>query len=305
MQRFFAAPQRFFLQQMPGLAIHDIAEEVGREPLVLDRLQQSRLQRKLLDMQLCGTEDGEQAGIRALRARALLPPLAVGVRAYADERELTAPQAASWREWAGPDDPRGESPAFELDLGDAGVLHGSIDGVLGHGLAGWVGRAGSVRRWFAWWLDALVYRAAIDGEGECRVFGINKDNAKPVLPITVAMPGRDAARAELRKLAALMRAGLNLPLLLPPRSGWVLAEKLVRGKRGVQDMAWSFRMAAGTWEDGDWPENRDPWIATVLRGRQPFADPEDATGKACLELAQAMYVPVWQALLGKGGQDGA
>ena len=303
LKRFFAAPQKTFLRQQPNLAIADIEAEIGREPLVLDPLHRAHMQRQLLQPLLAG--EAADATLDELRARALLPPLAVGLQAHAEACAEVLPQAVGWRDWAAGEDPRGVQQSFELDLGSAGILHGVVDGVLERGFAGWVGRAGSVRRWFAWWLDALAYRAAIDAQGECRAFGINKDNAKPELPVTVAMPDRTAARAELARLVGLMRAGLSTPLLLPPRSGWVLAEKLVRGKRGQLDVSWAFEQAAKTWQDGDWPENRDAWIATVLRGREPFADPHDETGQACRELAELMYVPVWRALLGKDAHGNA
>ena len=299
LKRFFAAPQKSFLRQRPGLAIADIEAEIGREPLVLDPLHQALMQRRLLQKLLAG--ETAEGTLGDLRARAMLPPLAVGAQAHAEARAEVLPQTVSWRDWAAGEDPRGTPQAFELEIGDAGVLHGTVTGVIEHGFAGWVGRAGSVRRWFDWWLDALAYRAAIDAEGECRAFGINKDNVKPELPLTALMLDRDSARAELRKLVGLMREGLRTPLLLPPRSGWVLAEKLVRGKgqAGIHDVPWAFQGAAKKWQDGDWPENRNAWIATVLRGREPFADPEDETGRACHQLAEILYVPVWRALLQK------
>lgn len=301
MKRFFAAPQKAFLQQV-GLSINDIDAEVGREPLVLDPLHESRMQRQLLDNLLCQAQSDDKQNVSQLRARALLPPLAVGEQAYADAYGDIAPQALAWRAWAGTGDPRGERRTFELDLGEAGVLHGAIDGVHEGGFAAWVGRPGSARRWLHWWLDALAYRAAIDESGECRAFGIDNDKVKPRLPASAHMPDRQAAREHLRKLAILMRGGMQTPLWLPPKSGWALAEVLAAGPRKNESdedaMQRAFNAAQKKWGEGDWSDSRDPWVAMVLRGREPFANPGSETADACVYLAQRIYVPLWLAVSG-------
>ncbi|MGB8633660.1 MAG: exodeoxyribonuclease V subunit gamma [Rhodanobacteraceae bacterium] len=308
MKRFFAAPQRAFLQQA-GLAINDIDDEVGREPLVLDALHESRMQRQLLGNLLSRANSGDEQNMRHLRAHALLPPLAVGEQAYADAHAQVAPQALSWRNWAGSDSPCGERRRFALDLGDAGILHGAIEGVYESGFAGWVGRTGSARRWSHWWLDALVYRAAIDESGECCAFGISKDKDKLQLPIVARMPSREEAREHLRKLAILMREGMRMPFWLPPKSGWALAQVLAAAPRKNESaddvLQRAFKAAHKKWDEGSWSDSRDPWVAMVLRGREPFADPGSETAEACLDLAQRIYVPLWSALLAGGAHGNA
>ncbi len=300
LMRFFRAPQRAFLMQQAGLSINHLDEEIGREPLVLSARDQASMQRQLLAGMLQDPPRTASEMEVLLRARALLPPLEVGTRACLDAQQQLAAQARAWRDWRRP--PQAETRAFTLDLGERGSLTGRIDGVHDNGWAGWVGRDGSVRRWFDWWLQALSYRAAIDADGDCRAFGLESRHGSARLPLTAAMPEAAAAREHLAMLVGLMHQGLADPLPLPPRCGWAMADVLAGGLRRNEDEAAlrqrALNAAARTWYEGDWAESADPWIATALRGHRPFTGDDEALDTACMQLAERLYLPALAAIAG-------
>jgi exodeoxyribonuclease V gamma subunit len=181
-----------------------------------------------------------------------------------------------------------------LPLPSGRVLEGVLPGLEPSGYAGWVGRANSVRRWFDWWLGALVACALHDGT-RCIAFGRNADELQ--LPLTPAMPGaRDAARM-LDGLLALREEGLVAPLPLPPRSAWTWARLVAEGKGEDEALDQAARTWGGVHVFAG--ESTDPWIATALRGTSPFDDGAGPAAQRFMELAWQVYGPPWLALTGR------
>jgi exodeoxyribonuclease V gamma subunit len=295
LQRFFAAPQREFLRRQVGAALEsDALDTPDREPLVEDPMQRAAVDRQLMRLLLRDDSASTDDTVRHARllAQGLLPPLALGEKVYAQAMDDVAPQAAAWRRWRDGQVPP-PAPRFELQLPSGRVLEGVLPGLEPGGYAGWVGRANSARRWFDWWLGALVARALHDGT-RCIAFGRGTDDLR--LPLVPVMPAAEQARQMLDGLLDLREQGLAAPLPMPPRSAWTFAFHVANEK--PEDQA--FEKAADTWGGihAFAGESTDPWIATALRGASPFDDVPDAPDRRFMELAQEVYGPLWNALKG-------
>jgi exodeoxyribonuclease V gamma subunit len=291
LQRFFRAPQREFLRRQVGAALEaDALDTPDREPLVEDPRQRADVDRQLVRLLLRDDHAASDDTVHhaQLRAQGLLPPLALGEQAYAQAMDDVGPQAAAWRRWrAG--QPLPPAMRFELSLPSGRVLEGVLPGLETGGYAGWVGRANSARRWFDWWLGALVARALHDGI-RCVAFGRKADDL--LLPLVPAMPAKAEVLRLLDVLLEIREQGLASPLPMPPRSAWTFMHSLANGK----PEGYSLDKAAGTW-DGAYQfsgESADPWIATALRGASPF-DHADRQARF-MALAQDIDGPLWTAL---------
>lgn len=296
LRRFFAAPQREFLRRQIGAALEpDALNTPDREPLVDDPMQRAAVDRRLIHLLMREDHAASDAAARQarLRAQGLLPPLALGDQTYAQAMHDVGPQAAAWRRWRDGAAAPAATP-FELPLPSGRVLEGVLQSLEPNGYADWVGRANSARRWFDWWLGALVACALQDGTA-CIAFGRDADDLQ--LPLQPVMPGAQRAVQLLDELLDLRDEGMRAPLPLPPRSAWVYARLLADGKPD----AYAFDKAGETWGGVHVfaGESTDPWIATALRGAAPFDLEAGPVAERFRGLTQRIYSPLWNALLGE------
>ncbi len=305
LKRFFDAPQKAFLQQRAGLVIPRLDETPEREPQVLNHLEQWHLQQAMLPPLLADDAPDPTRLLAAMRARALLPPLAAGAMALADMHEILEPPVREWQAWTGHAG-HGDTHSFEMDFDGVGTLYGRIDGVYERGFAGWVGKNGNHKRWFGWWLKALVHAAEVDNpDTEYMAFGID-NGGQPELPAQITMPEPEAARDILCGLLQTMLQGLAAPLQLPPASGWKLAQALAaptktaskQGEDAVRKDA--LKKARKKWADGHAfaAECEDVWLRTVFRSVDPW-DAPDTT----LVQARTIFLPPWKAMTGVSHDD--
>jgi exodeoxyribonuclease V gamma subunit len=280
LQRFFGAPQRYFLRQRVGLAITDMERGgASREPLTDDAITRAIRERGLLDHLL--HDDLDTAAMRHWsRAHALLPPLALGEKVHADSFEEVAPQARIWRSRAGADIPP-QAQVFELALPSGRVIEGRLPHLDSTGMASWIGNANNAKNWMHWWLEALLVRAR-DQSAACLAFG--RGTQAVTMPLAPHMPAPKGAVTLLEMLLDAYEEGQTQPLPLPPRSGWAWAKDMATREKPDPDKA--LVAARKEWDH----ESVDPWIATALRGTDPLADPRFT------ELALEVYGPLWDAL---------
>ncbi|HET7267356.1 MAG TPA: exodeoxyribonuclease V subunit gamma [Oleiagrimonas sp.] len=279
LKRFFAAPQRWFLQRRVGLSIADIrARAADREPLQDDNLNRAVRERRLIERMRLGADD-EADSLVWSRAHGWLPPLALGEAAHAASMDELVPQAGCWRmRGAGEVD----RDTCSLSLPSGRVIEGHPAWRDTDGIAGWIGSGSQGKNWMYWWLEALVARA-VDGSATGLALGRGDKNAP--LPWAPKLPNPTGAKTLLDELLDIYKEGQAGPLPMPPRSAWAWTRGLLKGK--VPDSARAMAAAMSTW-DG---EAQDPWIATALRGWSPAADEETFT-----MLAQRTYGPLSEAM---------
>jgi exodeoxyribonuclease V gamma subunit len=291
LRRFLRNPAGHFLRWQAGIALDTASGEVDeREPLVLDPLEQGRLDRALAGLAVTGSDAGPVR--ENLRARGLLPPLQWGRGVYEATRQALAPGLHHMRDWQAAHRPR-PPRVFRLDLGRGRVLQGVLEGLHEGGFGAWIGNAHSASGWLQWWLGALVV-VALEEADACVAWGRDTDKAAWSLPWRPAMPGRDEARERLTELVDTHRAGQREPLPLPLRTAHAWARAHVVG----EDAAKALRAAVTTWDGGynAHGEKSDPWFALAFRGRELF------DGAAMQErfqaLATTVHVPLCRALNG-------
>ncbi|MCD9029027.1 exodeoxyribonuclease V subunit gamma [Luteimonas sp. BDR2-5] len=270
LRRFLVDPAGQFLAQRLGLRLPgDIAAAGDIEPLVISAhgLDRAQLQAAVVDAILGAdgqTDDGHAldgvALAAHLRARALLPSGALGQRQFQDLLDATRPYADAYAQWRGGD--AAQSRRHEVDI-DGVRLHGRIEGVHAHGIArlrtGPPNGAAAIRNGLDWLLanaagDALPLVQFHDTET-----GIGPHVQPAIEPAQ--------ARAALRLLLALRRAGLAAPLLFAPRTGWAIHTADPEKRHAAAQAAWYPNAFSG------WGESLLEPVQLALRGRDPLADP--------------------------------
>lgn len=280
--RFFRNPSRYLLERRLAVALpRDEAELSDDEAFVADIPSRSALCARLLPALLAGADED------ALRALAFagteLPAGAFGARSL--ERELAAlrgfaaPLAAALREPCLP--PHAVSVTVDLDGEPWRVQHAFADLRAG-GLVGYR-------------YDEL--RAGDHLDAWLRHLMLCADTPAGVLPTTTwhgrdqvlqLQPCRDA-RAQLRTLLGLYRAGLREPLPFFPKSAWVYADS--GGKLGQAQGKWN---VSAMHPHG---EAADAAYRLALRGRP---DPLAEDNAAFVAHANAVFGPLLAHRLAPG-----
>jgi exodeoxyribonuclease V gamma subunit len=278
LRRFLLDPPRAFLRDRLALRLdEDEAHLPDAEPFVAaDALERWGLQRRVFDAILDEAALDEEALCRRLQAEALLAQGAAGEQRLREIARLARPIAAAVRSVR-----RGEmrSLPFVLEWNDARFTGALPDVDDEHALRIKVG-APSGRDQVRWHLDALVLSALAEPR-ELLGFAQFADN--DIGPRAVKRHDRDAARAALRWLLALMQRGSTEPLPFRPSAAWAWREKFIeRGDVGFADEA-----AEKSWNNRGVGEGEDAWTALALRGAAPFAD--EAATQRFRELAMQIF----------------
>ncbi|SEM21986.1 DNA helicase/exodeoxyribonuclease V, gamma subunit [Pseudoxanthomonas sp. GM95] len=260
LRRFLTAPAAQFLRQRLDLRLAEEAEtSQDIEPLLMagGGLEKLQLQTAVFDALLAGHETGLY---EKLRARALLPSGPLGRRELDALVDATRPYAEALTAWRGGAEATPQLVEVELD----GVrLHGRLAGLYPRGQAqlrfGALNGPAAIRQGLDWLLASAaglpLTQARFHDGGEA---GIGPFERAPLQ--------QDAARAVLRHLLQLRKAGLQAPLPFGPYSGW---EYFI-----APDADKATKAAAARWRGSEraWGEGNAESFQLALRGRDPFAD---------------------------------
>jgi exodeoxyribonuclease V gamma subunit len=252
--RALANPAREFLVERLGLRLPESNERLPEsEPFALDDgLDRWQRQSRLLDLALAQPQLDLGALARRMLAEGRIAPGAAGRAALAHSLAALEPALEAWH---GDHRPMQVLP-YELELGRF-RLSGRLPRVLPDGLRQFTASKAHGKTLLALGLDALVWSALGHGDSIDRVVCEQPRVQLAPLPQMVA---RDKL-GKLLELALLARAQ---PLPFMPKAA---LEFLRRDEEAAGLVA-----AEKAW-NGDYGEGRDPWVATALRGFEPFVDP--------------------------------
>ncbi|MEZ5465896.1 MAG: exodeoxyribonuclease V subunit gamma [Lysobacteraceae bacterium] len=295
-------PPRAFLGDRLDLTLPRIDElDIDREPLSLaDPLARSQRRRALLDAWDAADEALFDGSLRRLRAQALLPAGAVGLRVLADSFADVEPVWRAFDTW------RDEQAASGRELTPfdcAGFrIHGRLPhiGAATHAPEAALAEAGRIdgRHLLSLWLQHLCRQLAGIG-GDSWLFGL--DSRTPSRWRLPAMASADA-RMHLAEMLDLYRDSQRQPLPLLPRA----AADYVREQQPPEKPSKKAAKSAAAAFAGLWPErggNRfeadDPALLLVFRP-QRFAelDFDDPLARRFRELASAVFMPLFERLSG-------
>lgn len=202
-----------------------------------------------------------------LRARGLLPSGPLAARGCGQLLATAHTYATLFRDWRGDREARILPVDLEIDgIRVHGQVEGLYEGVPVDALArlrmGRPGGPGVIRDGLDWLLANAAGHA-------CALLRFHDEGKGPIIAGPLLPPGIDAARDALRSLLRLRAEGLAEPLPWAPYSGWEWFE--------LRDTPHRARKAARErWQGGNggWAEGGGEALRLVLRGRDPFADPQ-------------------------------
>ena len=276
--RFFKDPVRAYFNHRLGIYLRDDdVALVDREPIVLDRLESSRLAAKLLDRAASGHDLGD--GLEATRGEGVLPLGEPGGTKYDTLVSSVGPLERALQQVRG--DEGAGFRSVDVAVGDISIV-GRIHGVYGARLVHHQYSRVRGDHELSVWIRHLVLCAA-GGHRESVLIG------RPPRHGTAAQRGSrgleveitryravEDAHAKLVALLELWRAGQREPLLLFPTVGLIWQEN-VASRRD------RWREAHRAWEGrGPIPgECERPYARVLLDGVPPFnLDRSDTPGGA-------------------------
>lgn len=293
LKRFFNNPCRFLLRERLGLDLPASEEElVDVESFVPDWQARRALAVRVLPVLLEeGVSITEDALFSLARAGGDYPDGSLGEGAL--RRELVSLRDFAGRVSTALAKPRCPVHTTRLELHLDGAHEAetwelrAVFGVLrADGLVVW--RYGDARAQnapandvLAAWLDHLALCAAPPPGVECRTRCLLRNGEFMLHPLPVA-----EARAQIGKLLALYRAGLQEPLRFFPKSGWEYIRIHVR--EGNEDKA--NREAFKKWNDGDFSEKNHTAYQLALRGLRA----EEALDSVFRENTKTVFSALWQ-----------
>ncbi|MDR3086509.1 MAG: exodeoxyribonuclease V subunit gamma [Azoarcus sp.] len=285
LKRFFNNPCRFLLRERLGLDLpFDEEEPDDVEPLVPGWHSRKALASRLLPVLLAGgdknastNKNGEPDEARAddflalARAGGEYPVGALGESALG--RELGALRAFADRVNAARAGAKQPARTLRLDFdldSESWTLQAGFSDLRADGLV--YQRYDDTRAsdYLAAWLDHLTLCAAPPPGVECRTRGVSRDGNFALRPLPT-----DEARAQLRHLLALYRAGLQAPLRFFPKSAWEYACQNDENRARTE--------ASKKWANGNFPEKNDAAYRLALRGL------DDALDDAFRDNAKAVF----------------
>ncbi|HVT32716.1 MAG TPA: exodeoxyribonuclease V subunit gamma [Rhodanobacteraceae bacterium] len=264
LRRFFVDPPKLFLRERLAMRLdEDEAHLPETEPFDAgDALDRYSVQTRVYEAMLASPSIDEPALCRRLQAEALLPPGAAGAQRLRDVVRRAQPIVAAVRAAK-----RGELLArpIDLDLGTARLTGALPDVDDAHALRVKIGEPKG-RDIIRWHLDALALAALDDPRG---VLAFAEFGIGDVGPHPVARPTRAAALDALRRLADLMREGLDQPLAYRPAAALTWYETW----RRTQSVEAADEAAAKEWTNREGRgEGGDAATVLALRGAMPFSD---------------------------------
>jgi exodeoxyribonuclease V gamma subunit len=261
-------PAREFLTERLGLRLPESSERLPEsEPFALDDgLDRWQRQSRLLDLALAQPQLDVAALAQRMLAEGRIAPGAAGRAALAHSLAALEPALEAWHG----DRREMQVLSYELELGRF-RLGGRLPRVLPDGLRQFTASKAHGKTLLALGIDALVWSALGHTDSIDRVVcGQPRVQLAP-LPQMVA-------RERLGKLIELALLARVQPLPFMPKAA---LEFLHRDEEAA-----GLKAAQKAWF-GEFGEGRDPWVATALRGFEPFVDP--VATREFAELARRVF----------------
>ena len=276
LKRFFTNPCRFLLRERLGLDLpFDEEKPDDVEPMVPGWLSRKTLADRLLPVLLAGEDENESGNengnnsendlLALARAGGEYPAGALGEGAL--RRELGALCAFANRVNTARTQPKQPVHTLRLDFdldSESWTLQAGFSDLRADGLVYQRYDDTRARDYLIAWLDHLTLCAAPPPDVECRTRGISRNSDFVLRPLPM-----DEARAQLKRLLALYRAGLQAPLRFFPKSAWEYAcatQSDENKARAEARKKWSG--SAG----GAYPEKNEAAYRLALRGLDDVLD---------------------------------
>jgi exodeoxyribonuclease V gamma subunit len=258
LRQLLAHPARGFLRQRLGVAeTRDEDEPEDALPVELSSLEQWSVGNRVLRERLAGLDMVDS--LRRERHRGTLPPGPLGDSTLRDIwPKVEGLLQASAVERAQPP----ESLDVDIPLADGTRLAGTVSDVRGDTVLALTYSRLAARPRLLAWIDLVVLTVARpertwNAVAFGRARGRNRVQRSIFGPLTP-----DVAAAALDELVALYRAGLQSPLPLPLKTAATYADR-----RLGADVTVARAGAAGEWEEGRFPGERDEPVHQLLYGR--------------------------------------
>jgi exodeoxyribonuclease V gamma subunit len=264
-----ANPAREFLRERLGLLLGEGSERLPEtEPFALDDgLDRWQRDGRVLDLSLANPLIDEDALARRLLAEGRIAPGAAGRAALAESLEAVGEALQHWRR-----DPRPvASLPYTLELGEF-RLSGVLPRVLPDGLRQFTASKAHGKTVLALGIDALVWAALGRSEPIDRIVCAESR-------VQFAPPSQEHACAKLLQLLHLALRARTRVLPFMPKAGLHFVNAADADKARAAAM--------NSWLLANGGEGNDRWVATALRGAQPFVH-ESATQEFA-EIARAIF----------------
>jgi exodeoxyribonuclease V gamma subunit len=262
-------PAREFLRDRLGLLLTEGSERLPEtEPFALnDGLDRWQRDGRVLDLCIANPLIEEAALARRLLAEGRIAPGAAGRAALAESLEAVGEALRHWRQ-----DPRPLTTLpYSLELGEF-RLSGVLPRVLPDGLRQFTASKAHGKTLLALGIDALVW-AALGHEEQIDRVVCGEER------VLITPPSRQEAEDKLLELLRLAQRARSEALPFMPKAGVHFVQMADPDKaRGA---------AMASWQMANGGEGNDRWVATALRGAQPFA--QEAATQRFSELAREVF----------------
>jgi exodeoxyribonuclease V gamma subunit len=279
LQAFFANPAKHWLRTRLGLRLPGDTEDIDtREPMGGDGLQRYRAVEALLD-----ADEAEVADpVRALRARALLPPGRDGIALAADAEAVAARLRSARARMQG-----AAAPAIVAGDGrDSAGIAFRFDDVRDDGRCVVVAGGLDGKRWLRALIDHSLLVTAL-GERARTHFIFDDKHPERAAELILAGAAPEMARAWLRQMVALWHEGQAAPLPFMPKSAQAYAATLGRTSGDAQAAwkeAWKFHAPFGRSGERD-----DPWLRLAFRPHGLLERYDSAQARRFREIATIVF----------------
>jgi exodeoxyribonuclease V gamma subunit len=272
--QFFQHPAQYFLRQCCDVQLRsrfDLLPE--EESFEADRgLEGYQLKHAVFHACLQDTRFDKAHWLQRFQQQALLPAGLSAEYSLGKILRQVHPVAQRIREW------RKNSSPFNLDIDlsfDQIQLQGRMDACYPQGFERVVLGEIKGKHFCRQGIEALLLSAV---ESDLPIHGFYIHSKKTVRQHVYPLIEKSIAVSRLQSLLAIYRAGLTAPLAFLPDAAYVYWQACSKNEilpNAISETAWP--KAYDAWPNTPGFNKRfDPWIATALRGQDPFLDAGDA-----------------------------